>query len=64
MGIFGWDGDHNFPKPAKPAKSPKPPKSSGGGKKGGGGLCVQVAPFAAWPALISLAGAIAASFIG
>lgn len=60
MGIFGWNGEQGYPAGAPQRSSrgsSKPPK------KGGGKLCIQIAPFAAWPALAALAHAIGQSIV-
>jgi hypothetical protein len=55
-----WSGDWGSNKPYKSKGSwgsnNKPPKK--------GGLCIHIAPFAAWPALLLLGNAVVQSLIG
>lgn len=48
---MGWEDVARFGPPPRRSGGSKPPKKRGK-------LCVQIAPFAAWPALLALGGAI------
>ena len=53
MSLPGWGRGSDTPPPRWSSKPPKPPKK--------GGLCIQIAPWAAWPALLSLGAVIVRS---